>query len=429
MITKREQQQGDENNETTSLPNKDRALTSNILEEPIRIAIVVSHPIQYFTPWYRAIAATAGVVLKVFFCSKLGAESYYDKDFGTDVKWDIPLLEGYDSEYLESARQVEQINFWIDNPTVGAVLERFQPDVVLVQTYSYRTIWRAVRWCNRKNIPVMLYSDSNWTAKRSMWKCAAKEIVVRKFYSQLDGAFSCGDNNRIYHLHYGIPENRVFEGTLPVDCRRLVASVGDEAATRQELRKQYGIPDDAFVVTYTGKLTSNKCPLHLLEAIYRCSRQGVDVWGLLVGEGVERPAIEAFVKKHEMKTIVLAGFINQSVVGKYYAASDAVVLMSYREAKGLPVPEAGCFGCPAILSDTVGCIGPTDSARLGENALAYPWGDTEAMANCILRMYRDQKAFRAMSEAAVRIANLQDVSVAARQLKDAAIQLKNIGCR
>jgi glycosyltransferase involved in cell wall biosynthesis len=130
-----------------------------------------------------------------------------------------------------------------------------------------------------------------------------------------------------------------------------------------------------------------------------------------------------------MKTIALAGFINQSVVGKYYAASDAVALMSYREAKGLPVPEAGCFGCPAILSDTVGCIGPTDSARLGENALAYPWGDPEAMANCILCMYRDQKAYRAMSEAAVRIANLQDISVAARQLKYAAIQLKNIGCR
>jgi hypothetical protein len=76
-----------------------------------RIAIVGSHPIQYFAPWFRALAAMSGMVLKVFFCSKWGAESYHDPKFGIEVKWDIPLLEGYDCEFLESGKEIKSHSF------------------------------------------------------------------------------------------------------------------------------------------------------------------------------------------------------------------------------------------------------------------------------------------------------------------------------
>src|ERR1700753_1288683 len=76
-------------------------------DSPTRIAIVGSHPIQYFAPWFRSLAATPGVVLKVFFCSNWGAENYHDPQFGIKVKWDIPLLEGYDWEFLESRKEIK----------------------------------------------------------------------------------------------------------------------------------------------------------------------------------------------------------------------------------------------------------------------------------------------------------------------------------
>jgi len=252
---------------------------------------------------------------------------------------------------------------------------------------------------------------------------------VKYFYRHLDGALASGDNNRLYHLRYGLPTERVFPRAMPIDCNRLVATAGDATATRLEIRNRHKIPEDAFVVIFSGKLSPWKCPLHLLEAIRSCVQQGVEVWGLLIGEGVERPALEAFIEKHKMKTIVLAGFVNQSAIGKYYAASDVVTLMSSYEPKGQTVPEAGSVGCPAILSDRIGCIGPNDCARPGVNALVYPWGDTEAMATCIIRMYGDRQIYSKMSEAAIRIAYLQDISVAALQMKDAAIQLKKLGCR
>jgi len=395
-----------------------------------RIAIVGSHPIQYFAPWFRALAATSRVVLKVFFCSNWGAESYHDPQFGIKVKWDIPLLEGYDWEFLESGKDIRSHSFWgMDNPDVGAALERFRPDVVQVNGYAHRTTWRVVNWCNRNRVPVMIFSDSNLMPKRALWKRAAKALIVNQFYRRLDGAISIGENNRAYLQHYGFPVERTFPGILPIDYKRLVDSAGDAVATRRDIRQKYGIPVDALVVIYAGKLIPLKCPTHLLEAILRCAQQGLNVWALLVGEGAERGALEAFIANHKMNNIVLTGFINQASIGKYYAASDVVTLMSSHEPKGQTIAEAGALGCPAVLSDRIGCIGPTDSAQPGENALVYPWSDIGALTNCIVRLYEDPSLYRSMSQAARRIANSQDISVAALQIKEAALQLKQMGCR
>src|SRR5215813_4301465 len=106
----------------------------------IRLAVVVSHPIQHFAPWHREIARLEGVDLRVLFCCDWGVNEYRDPEFQIDVKWDIPLLEGYEHEFLPVKRRPERLSFWeVDNPTVGAVLDRFTPDVVQVFGYARRT--------------------------------------------------------------------------------------------------------------------------------------------------------------------------------------------------------------------------------------------------------------------------------------------------
>ncbi len=403
---------------------------SDVPDISTRIAIIVTHPIQYFAPWHRALAAIPGIALKVFFCSRKGAETYYDRDFGTEVKWDIPLLDGYEWEFLPSRKPIRNLTFWAtDNPNIGEELASFHPSVVVIHGYVHRTMWRTTSWCNRNRIPVMLISDSSAKSTRTLWKRAAKAIVVRYLYRHLDGVLACGDNNRMYHLQYGIPKQRIFQGALPIDCERFIASVGDPIVARREIRRRFGIPEDAFVVVYAGKLIPRKCPLHLVEAIHRCAQRGLNVWGLLVGEGEERPALETFIGERKLKNIVLTGFVNQSGIGECYSASNALAMMSSNDPHPLAIPEAGCFGCPAILSDRIGCIGPNDSARLGENALAYPWSDIDAFSSSIARLYEDKQLYCSMSKAAVKIARLQDAPVAAVQLKDAATQLKRLGCR
>jgi glycosyltransferase involved in cell wall biosynthesis len=395
-----------------------------------RIAVVVSHPIQHFAPWHRKLASLPQVELKVYYCVDWGATSYFDRDFGTEVQWDVPLLDGYASEFLPHSKPVNRLGFFqVDNPSITESLEGFLPDVVQVFGYAHRTMWRAVHWCNKRKIPVLLYSDSNAAAPRSLWKWLAKEIIVKKFYRHVDGALFNGDNNRAYHAIYGLPEDRLFQGALPIDRERLIQSVGDSRAARREIRQRYGIPDDAFVAVFSGKLSPRKSPIHIVSAIKSCVERGAHIYALFVGEGSERAQMEQLLAMHSIRHVVLAGFVNQSMIGNYYAAADVLVVPSAKDPHPLVVPEAGCFGLPVIASDRLGCIGASDSARKGENALVYPYSNIPALTECMITLYEDKSLYSYMSDAAYKIAALQDINTAALQMKEAAVQLKKIGCR
>src|SRR5215472_17914387 len=76
----------------------------------IRLAYLVSHPIQYQAPLLRRIAQEPDIDLTVFFGSDFSVRDYKDEGFGVGVKWDVPLLDGYRHEFLPVLR---------DNATVS----------------------------------------------------------------------------------------------------------------------------------------------------------------------------------------------------------------------------------------------------------------------------------------------------------------------
>jgi hypothetical protein len=59
----------------------------------LRVGILVTHPIQYYAPWYRALAAE--VDLEVFFSHRQQPKGQADAGFGVAFEWDVPLLDGY----------------------------------------------------------------------------------------------------------------------------------------------------------------------------------------------------------------------------------------------------------------------------------------------------------------------------------------------
>ena len=56
--------------------------------ERVRLAIVVSHPIQYFCPQYSSWTRLDGIDLRVFFASRHGLDTYLDEGFGAPVRWE-----------------------------------------------------------------------------------------------------------------------------------------------------------------------------------------------------------------------------------------------------------------------------------------------------------------------------------------------------
>jgi glycosyltransferase involved in cell wall biosynthesis len=85
-----------------------------------------------------------------------------------------------------------------------------------------------------------------------------------------------------------------------------------------------------------------------------------------------------------MQTI-FAGFINQSAIRDFYAATDILVLPSRRtgEAWGLVVNEALQAGCAVVISEAVGC-----AREFGgwERVEIIPVGDATALAGAVERL-------------------------------------------
>jgi glycosyltransferase involved in cell wall biosynthesis len=398
---------------------------------PVRLAVLVSHPIQHFAPWHRELAKISDIDLRVFFFAEWGRDaSYFDKDFQTSVKWEVPLLEGYNHEFLPSAPKVRKPGFLeVDNPDVVAALDSFSPDVVMVFGWGYRTNWRVASWARRHRKPLLIYCDTNVNATTKWWKRAIKDAVIARFYSHVDGAMFVGDNNREFHRSRGIPEARLFRGALPIDRKRLIASVPDREAARAEVRGRHEIPSDAFVVMFCGKYSTKKSPVDLVAAADKTFKGGLPVWALMVGEGDQRSVIEEYCRGKNVKNAVLTGFINQSEIAKFFAASDALAVTSQYDPHPLVVTEAASFGLPVIASDRIGCIGATDTAQPNVNTIVYPWGDRERLRAAIETLLQDRKLYQAFASASVRISESQDVSVTAQQLADAAAKLQSLGPR
>jgi glycosyltransferase involved in cell wall biosynthesis len=399
----------------------------------LRLAILLSHPIQTYAGWHRELAGRPGIDLRVFFCCDWGLHGYFDPLFQTTVQWDIPLVAGYEHEFLPIRRRPERLDFWqVDNPGVGEALTRFDPHVVKVFGYAHRTNWRVARWTRRHRRPLMLFSDSNVHERPAQWwRRRLKQAVVGYYYRHVDGALCVGTNNRAYHQQYGLPPERLFPGAFPIDAARLRSAVPDPRAARREVRGALGIPEDAFIVTFCGKLSARKRPLDVVAAAWAAHREGLPVWAVLVGEGAERQAIEEFIGRHGVPNVRLTGFVNQSSLPRYFAASDALALPSEREPYGLVVGEAGALGCPAIVSDRVGCVGPgpDDAARPGVNALVYPCGDQQGLRQAVERLCRDRELWARMSAAARAAADRQDAAEAARALETAVRALVRLGPR
>ena len=74
------------------------------MPKKVRLAYLVSHPIQYQAPLLRRIAQEPDIDLTVFFGSDFSVRGYKDEGFGVGVKWDVPLLDGYKHEFLPVLR-------------------------------------------------------------------------------------------------------------------------------------------------------------------------------------------------------------------------------------------------------------------------------------------------------------------------------------
>jgi glycosyltransferase involved in cell wall biosynthesis len=379
---------------------------------------VISHPIQHFSPLFRRLAADGRIALEVFYCCDWGAVEYRDPGFGTSFRWDVDLMSGYDSTFLPIRARPRRLGFFeVDNPAIGKALDRFAPDAIWLHGYSHRTIWRAARWARtRSPRPVRLlhFGDSELVHPRSRWRETLKAPVLRRHFARCDAFITIGDNNEAYYAKYGVPREKMFRGAYPIDLHRFRSTVEDPARPdRAAVRAGYGLRSGAVTAVLAGKLEQRKRPLDFVEAI-AIARRDADVQGLIVGDGVLRSRIEQRIRELRIENqVVVTGFVNQAAMPLALEAGDILVTASDMDPHPLVVSEGLAVGLPVIASDHVGCLGPTDSARPGVNALVYRCGDPLDLAKAIRSLALDPALRQRMSRNSLELAPSQDAAVAA----------------
>src|SRR5687768_16514829 len=81
----------------------------------IKVSYFLSHPIQYFSPLLREIAKVFD--LQVYYFSDTSIKGHLDSGFGQNIKWDIPLLDGYKAIFLRNLSFRQSLS----NPLLDAV--------------------------------------------------------------------------------------------------------------------------------------------------------------------------------------------------------------------------------------------------------------------------------------------------------------------
>src|SRR5690606_13801950 len=126
-----------------------------------KLAIVSTHPIQYYAPWFRLLAERNNCTLKVFYTWSQSKGSVKDRTFGKQITWDIPLLEGYDFEFVDNVSKKPGSHhfFGIDCPSLIFKIEAFQPSAILFFGWNFKSNLLAMRHFKNK-VPVWFRGDS-----------------------------------------------------------------------------------------------------------------------------------------------------------------------------------------------------------------------------------------------------------------------------
>jgi glycosyltransferase involved in cell wall biosynthesis len=182
-----------------------------------------------------------------------------------------------------------------------------------------------------------------------------------------------------------------------------VATIG-AAADRLRLdgagaavRRTFGVPDNAPLVLFVGRLIEAKRPHDVLEAFLRVANRGVECCLGFVGDGPLLPELKSRAEGHP--AIFFPGWIeDQEQLLSLRAASSLMVLPSEHEPWGAVVNEAMAVGVPVIASDRVGAA--SELIEHGKNGYVYPVGNVRELSELLYSCLADRDGLTRLSAAA-----------------------------
>lgn len=358
-------------------------------DKAFRVAVINTHPIQYFAPLYRAIHASKDVDIHALYLSDFSLQGGKDEEFGVEITWDVDLLGGYPSAFVDGRGQHSfPHGFWTYIcPKLWSILRRDRFDAVWLHGHGFAANILALFIARLRGMAVFMRAETQLDVETGGLKRRLRGLLMPLLYRQCAQLLAIGSRNRDYYRSLGIDEDRIALVPYTVDNARFAAAADAARSDRAGLRAQYGIDGDVPVILFASKLNYRKRGQDLIAAMGQLHKRGVAAHLLLVGSGDYEPALRDQVATLGLERVTFAGFVNQAALPAVFAASDVFVLPSENENWGLIVNEVMATGLPVVVTKEVGCT--PDLVYDGDNGFLYDTGDVDALANILAVLAKD----------------------------------------
>lgn len=344
-----------------------------------KLAIITSHPIQYNAPLFRLLTERGNIQLKVFYTWGQTEQGFvYDPDFKQAFKWDIPLLDGYEKEFVENVSTNPSAGHFsgIKNKDLVERINRYNPDTLLVYGWSFHSHLQVLRHYKGKK-KILFRGDSNLLDEKPgfSFKKAARRIFLSWVYRHVDLVLYTGEANRQYYLRHGLKDQQMVYAPHAVENERFFDEDGTKEQQAAAWRAELGLSDDTFVFLFAGKLEPKKDPGLLIDAFMQLTAP--DARLLIAGNGMLEQELKT--KAAADQRIIFLGFQNQQRMPLLYRLADVFVLPSKGpgETWGLSVNEAMACGRAVIVSDRCGCA--QDLVSIGKTGYVFATGNQEIL--------------------------------------------------
>lgn len=319
----------------------------------------------------------------------------------THTDWEITFITGMDEDYvkpLPDGVRVMKVHMHRGMSFDGlnaicelkAIFKREKFDLVQYSTPN-ASLYASVA-AKLSGIPVRLYCQWGLAYvgfqgfKRKVFKLIEKTVCRLSTWVEPDSR----GNLRFSHEEGLYPEQKgsvIWNGSA-AGVKLDKFDLSQKPSWRKAIREASGIPADAMVYGFIGRITRDKGVNELFAAYRQILAEMPDSWLLVVGSDDKNGSMNEELLAWAKAEPHVLFFDWTDVVEQFMAAMDVFILPSYREGFGAVVVEAESMGLPVIVSDIPG---PTDGMREGETGLIVKKADVETLVEAMRRLGSDQE--------------------------------------
>lgn len=383
----------------------------------VRVAVLNSHPIQYFAPLYAYLNNDLELEVTALYCSNSSLRGELDLGFNKPVTWDVNLLDGYPYKFIgkQYLKTIPRGFFSLICPEIWSEIRSKNYDVLWLHGYGYLVNIIAFLAAKSCGVPVVMRSETHLFLHRQKWKRLLRDGILRVVYKFMDGFLAIGTANKNYYLSLKISPEKIYDVPYTVDNKRFTTSSTISDEEKNEIKRLHNLPLNTPIVLYASKLIERKHPEDVINAISKLREQGVDLCLVLIGSGAMESKLKSLVVTRNLNKVHFLGFVNQAVLPTLYSVSDIFVLPAESEPWGLVINEVMCAGLPVIVGDKVGCV--SDLVRDKLNGFIVKVGDENALVLALKEAFSDNKKLKSMGQKSLEIINLWSYEECRKGLK------------